>query len=82
MVFDGDVVRHLRFSDIPRAGDSDILDRATAEGIGIYSADRFNFVQMRSHDDGHRHTWDVEDTHLLANGRVHAYGFPEEHYFF
>ncbi|GAA2015649.1 glycosyltransferase family protein [Brevibacterium samyangense] len=77
-----EVFRRLRFGQLTRGEDTDFQQRLLESGGRIYSADRFNFVQMRSHDDGHRHTWDVEDTHLLANGTVHAYGFPEEHYFF
>ncbi|MDC5696755.1 glycosyltransferase family 2 protein [Intrasporangium calvum] len=79
MVFDGDVVRHLRFSDIPRAVDSDILDRATAEGIGIYSADRFNFVSIRG-TDRHAHTWTVADsTFMTKRGRLQFFGDPRPH---
>lgn len=79
MLFDGDVARALRFSDIPRAVDSDILDRARLEGVGIYSADRFNFVSIRG-ADRHSHTWTVGDsTFMTKTGRLMFYGDPRQH---
>ncbi len=79
MLFTRDVVRSLRFSDIPRAVDSDILDRAIAEGIKIWSADRFNYVSIRG-TDAAAHTWTVADaTFLTASGRLEFYGDPRTH---
>jgi len=79
MLFDADVVRTVRFADLPRAVDSDILDRAAAEGVHIYSADRFNFVSVRG-ADRHAHTWTVADsTFLTRTGRLLFYGDPRPH---
>lgn len=79
MLFAGDVARRLRFSDIPRAVDSDILDRALDEGIRVYSGDRYNYVSTRG-DDRHSHTWTVTDsTFLTATGRLLFYGDPTTH---
>ena len=79
MLFDGDVVRALGFSDIPRAVDSDILDRAIAEGVKIWSADRFNFVSVRG-DDRTAHTWTVaDDTFFTAAGSLAFFGDPRTH---
>lgn len=79
MLFAGDLVRDLRFSDIPRAVDSDILDRARAAGSEIYSADRFNFVSVRE-SDPHQHTWTVADvTFFTRLGRLVFYGDPRAH---
>lgn len=79
MMFDAGVVRGLGFSDIPRAVDSDILDRATKEGVEIYSADRFNFVSIRG-NDRHLHTWTVQDsTFMTKTGRLVFYGDPRTH---
>ena len=79
MLFDGDVVRRIRFSDIPRAVDSDILDRSMAEDVRIYSADRYSYVSVRG-SDRHSHTWTVSDsTFLTATGRLLFYGDPTEH---
>ena len=79
MLFAGDVARGLRFSDIPRAVDSDILDRAIAGGVKVWSADRFNYVSVRG-DDRTAHTWTVaDDTFLTAAGRLAFFGDPRTH---
>jgi hypothetical protein len=69
----------MRFSDLPRAVDTDLLDRALADGVRIYSADRFNFVSVRG-ADRYAHTWTVADsTFLTSTGRLVFYGDPREH---
>ncbi|SNC65345.1 Glycosyltransferase involved in cell wall bisynthesis [Kytococcus aerolatus] len=79
MLFDGDLVRSVRFSDIPRAVDSDILDRSMAEGATVYSADRYNFVSIRG-TDRTAHTWTVTDsTFMTATGDLQFYGDPRPH---
>lgn len=79
MLFDGDVARSLRFSDLPRGVDSDILDRAAEAGVGIYSGDRFNYVSIRGLDR-HAHTWTVTDsTFMTGTGRLVFYGDPRPH---
>ena len=79
MLFDGDLVRELRFSDLPRAVDSDILDRALGDGVKVWSSDRFNYVSIRGVDRT-AHTWTVDDaTFLTAAGRLEFYGDPRPH---
>jgi len=79
MVFDGDLLRGLRFADLPRAVDSDILDRALADGVKVWSGDRFNYVSIRGVDRT-SHTWTVDDaTFLTASGRLEFYGDPRAH---
>jgi hypothetical protein len=79
MLFDGDLVRRLRFSDIPRAVDTDILDRALADGVQVYSTDRFNYVSIRG-ADRHAHTWTVADhTFMTRTGHLTFFGDPREH---
>lgn len=79
MLFAGDVARGLRFADLPRAVDSDILDRAIADGVKIWSSDRFNFVSVRGHDAG-AHTWGADDASFLtAAGRLAFFGDPRLH---
>lgn len=79
MLFEGDVVRSVRFSDIPRAVDSDILDRSMAEGVKVYSGDRYNYVSIRG-SDRHAHTWTVSDaTFMTATGRLLFHGDPRDH---
>lgn len=79
MLFTGDLVRRIRFSNIPRAVDSDVLDRSLAEGVKVYSADRFNFVSVRGTDRS-AHTWTVTDsTFMTATGDLQFYGDPRPH---
>ncbi|MGE9809098.1 glycosyltransferase [Janibacter sp. G1551] len=79
MLFDGDVARELRFGDLPRAVDTDILTRARQAGIETYSSDRFNFVSIRG-TDRHAHTWPVADTAMMnRSGRVVFFGDPRPH---
>jgi hypothetical protein len=77
---DGDLLRTLRFADLPRAVDSDLLRRVKAEGAGIYSADRFNFISVRG--DREAHTWKAGDEELMRHGRVAFHGPAEEHVLF
>jgi hypothetical protein len=79
MVIEADLARRLRFSDLPRAVDTDLLDRAIADGVRIYSADRFNFVSVRG-TDRNAHTWKVADsTFMTGTGRLVFYGDPRIH---
>jgi SAM-dependent methyltransferase/spore maturation protein CgeB len=80
LLAEGDVLRKLRFADLPRAVDSDLLQRTLRENIGVYSADRFNFVSVRG--DREAHTWKVSDAELMRHGRVAFHGSPEEHVVF
>ncbi|MFX0539018.1 glycosyltransferase [Ornithinimicrobium sp. Y1847] len=73
-----DVALDIRFSNIPRAVDSDFLNRAMAAGVQTYSGDRYNFVSIRG-DDRLSHTWKVDDLIFLTGaGRVITYGDPRE----
>lgn len=67
------------FAERTLGEDTDLQKRLVADGARIYSADRFNFVQVRG---SHAHTWSVEDNLLLANGDVHAFGYAKGHYCF
>jgi len=79
MLIEGDLARSLKFSDIPRAVDSDFLDRAIADGVRIYSGDRFNFVSVRG-SDRTSHTWQVHDvTFMTKTGRLVFFGDPRVH---
>lgn len=59
--------------------DTELQRRITSSGGRIYSADRFNFVQVRS---SHAHTWPVDEQLLLANSKIHSFGFAPSHYLF
>jgi hypothetical protein len=79
MLFRRDVLEELRFSDLPRGVDTDILDRAVAAGVRIWSGDRFNYVSIRGTDRS-AHTWMVADSAFLtATGRLEFYGDPRLH---
>jgi hypothetical protein len=79
ILFKQEVVRELRFSDLPRGVDTDILDRALAAGVKTYSADRFNFASVRG-GDRDTHTWKVDDNFFMtASGRLVFYGDPRTH---
>lgn len=64
------------FPAIGLGEDSGFLKAAVTKDMQIYSADRFNFYQVRS---GSGHTWQVEDAELLASGELKFYGEPNEH---
>ncbi|MEK8227733.1 hypothetical protein NKG05_18935 [Oerskovia sp. M15] len=65
------------FHDVGRGEDSAFLRDAVDAGMRVYSADRFNFVQVRSGSAAH--TWTVSDAELLASGRVEFYGRADSH---
>lgn len=68
-----------QFAARTRGEDTELQQRLIAAGARIYSADRFNFVQVRGN---HAHTWSIDDDQLLANSDVHTFGFQPDHYFF
>ena len=74
-----ELFRRYPFADRTLGEDTDLQRRLVSDGARIYSADRFNFVQVR---DSHSHTWNVEDDLLLANSNVHSFGFSRGHYCF
>lgn len=75
----GDVARELGFSDLPRAVDTDLLNRAQSAGVRTYSSDRFNYVSIRG-VDRHAHTWALEDAAFMnRTSRVVFYGDPRQH---
>lgn len=67
------------FAERTLGEDTELQRRLVAAGAQIYSADRFNFIQVRG---DHSHTWAVEDDLLLANSEVHAFGLSFDHYLF
>ncbi|WP_230085281.1 glycosyltransferase family protein [Arthrobacter sp. AQ5-05] len=64
------------FPAIGLGEDTGFLRNAGLAGMQIYSADRFNFYQVRAGDG---HTWQVDDAELLASGELKFYGEPNEH---
>lgn len=75
-----DLALEVPFPAVPRGEDTGFL-RATVEAGGtVYSADRFNFVQVRRADGGH--TWQATDSDVLASATVHHFGFSNDHVMF
>ncbi|RAX45686.1 glycosyltransferase [Arthrobacter sp. AQ5-06] len=64
------------FGNIGRGEDTAFLEAVGRDGGSIYSADRFNFCQMRSATG---HTWDVSDEELMASGVIKLFGDPIAH---
>ncbi|MFC8304528.1 glycosyltransferase [Specibacter sp. NPDC057265] len=64
------------FQAVGLGEDTGFLRSAGKAGLQIYSADRFNFYQVRS---GNGHTWQVNDAELLASGDLKFYGEPSKH---
>ncbi|RKR18681.1 spore maturation protein CgeB [Arthrobacter oryzae] len=58
-----------------RGEDTRFLESVAQGGGAIYSADRFNYCQMRR---GTGHTWDIADEELLASGPIKLFGNPIE----
>ncbi|MFW0118700.1 glycosyltransferase family protein [Rothia sp. P5764] len=71
------------FEDVSTGEDTAFLESVAKAGGRIYSADRFNFVQVRrAAGQGAEHTWDISDSRVLAHARVHHYGLSQQHIFF
>ncbi|WP_083586810.1 glycosyltransferase family protein [Agrococcus sp. Marseille-P2731] len=65
------------FEDRTLGEDTTFQRAILAGGGGIYSADRFNFIQLRGARAGH--TWHTDDERILANSDVLSFGLAEEH---
>lgn len=66
------------FPAVGRGEDTGFLADAVAAGASVYSADRFNFVQVRGGDVA-AHTWTVSDAELLAGADVQVAGRAPDH---
>lgn len=66
------------FEHVSRGEDTAFLSSVTAAGLRIYSADRFNFTQMR-HGTVGGHAWSAGDRELLASGDVAWFGRNDTH---
>ena len=76
-----ETLKDMPFMDMNRGEDTDFLRRVKQAGGSIYSADRFNFLQMRS-GDGDGHTWSVKEEDLMATGVVSFFGMNQDHIMF
>src|SRR5699024_3531179 len=72
------VFRAPPFADRNRGEDTAFLEAVVRADGRIYSADRFNFTQMRRGEDG-RHAWSANDRDLLATADVAWFGRNDGH---
>src|SRR5699024_1381891 len=68
-----DVFRAHPFEDVSRGEDSAFLEAVSEGGGKIYSADRFNFTQMR-HGEAGGHAWSASDREPMASADVAWFG--------
>ena len=72
-------MQELRFEDLPRRVDTTFLEKVRLHGGKVYSADRFNFVSVRS-ASANGHTWPITDEEILTRkSYLQFYGGPEAH---
>jgi hypothetical protein len=70
--------RSVPFPHLPRGEDSRFLSDVVKSGARIYSADRFNYCQMRGAEAA-AHTWQITNEELLATSKIQFFGSPEDH---
>lgn len=63
------------FENRTNGEDTALLRTLERKGRYIYSADRFNFIQVR----GDKHTWKLADAEFMAQGEVRTFGLTEDH---
>lgn len=73
-----DTFRRFPFEPLQRGEDSRFLSDVIESGARIYSADRFNYCQMRGADVS-SHTWPITNEELLASSKIQFFGSPEDH---
>ncbi|WP_459385133.1 CgeB family protein [Arthrobacter humicola] len=73
-----DTFRRFPFQPVPRGEDSRFLSDVIEAGARIYSADRFNYCQMRGAEVA-SHTWPITNEELLATSKIQFFGSPEDH---
>jgi len=73
-----DTFRRFPFQQLQRGEDSRFLSDVIEAGARIYSADRFNYCQMRGANVS-SHTWPITNEELLATSKIQFFGSPEDH---
>lgn len=81
MVGLSEVFKENPFQPRSRGEDTHFLRDVVNAGGTVYSADRFNFVQMRG-NDGRAHTWNVSDAEMTATGSIQWFGRNDKHILF
>ncbi|MHA7219795.1 glycosyltransferase family protein [Arthrobacter sp. MDT1-48-3] len=73
-----DTLKRIPFRSLQTGEDSHLLKDAVGAGARIYSADRFNYCQMRGRDAA-SHTWAITNDQLMASSKIQLFGSPAEH---
>jgi hypothetical protein len=60
MLVDRAAFPDARFGALNLGEDMDLCDRALAQGLGVFSADRFNYVASRRPDPA-GHSWTISE---------------------
>lgn len=82
LVLDREQTKSIRFDEtIARGADTDFLKRAQQAGCKVYSADPYNFIQVRGIDPN-RHTWTINRADYLKSCTKIADSDIEKHVFF
>lgn len=68
----------IKFRDLEHGEDTQFLKDVVESGGKIYSADRFNYIQVRGIG---KHTWSVSSAELKRNGQVETFGLNVKHVF-
>lgn len=78
IVAERSVFESIKFKEVTHGEDTAFLGDVLENGGRIYSADRFNYIQIRSVGE---HTWDVSEMDLKRNGQVETFGLNTKHVF-
>ncbi|GAA1731204.1 glycosyltransferase [Isoptericola hypogeus] len=74
-----DTAAAVRFGETSTGEDTAFLRGVVDAGAQVYSADRFNFVQVRGGAGATGHTWQISEAGVLASGDVRFYGRADRH---
>lgn len=73
-----EMMKKLKFADLPKAVDTNYLRRVIASGGEIYIGHPYEMCVYRSADDNH-HTWNVNELTMLKNAEIVGFGSPESY---
>lgn len=77
LVFKRAVYEQIRFADLNKGEDTNLINSIKSLGMKIYATDPFNFIAFRSKDT-QNHTWQVDDNFFLEKGTVIGAGLCTE----
>lgn len=77
LVFPRKIFDDIKFGDLNRGEDSNILEKIKKKGMKVYATDSFNFIQFRS-KNSQNHTWQVEDKFFTEKAVFVGNGLAKE----